>query len=134
MTGVFGVFLVAHGLVHLLYVGQSLRFFELKPGLTWPDGAWAFSWLTGDSGARLLAALLFTLVAAAFVISGVALVFRQAWWQPVALGAAGVSAVAVVFLWNGRLQALDAQGVFAILISAAILVAVLVLHWPDVAR
>jgi hypothetical protein len=42
-----GIFLVLHGLVHLLYFGQSARYFELKPGMTWPDGAWAFSRLLG---------------------------------------------------------------------------------------
>ncbi len=32
---IFSVFLMLHGLVHLLYFGQSARRFELKPGLTW---------------------------------------------------------------------------------------------------
>jgi hypothetical protein len=31
-----GIFFLLHGLVHLLYAGQSLRFFELRPGMTWP--------------------------------------------------------------------------------------------------
>lgn len=30
----FTIFVVLHGLVHLLYAGQALRFFELRPGLT----------------------------------------------------------------------------------------------------
>jgi hypothetical protein len=133
MRLLFGAFLVAHGAVHLLYVAHSLRFFELQPGMTWPDGAWALSWLMGNPGVRLVAACLFVLVGVAFVGSGIALAFRQAWWQPVALTAAVVSTVALVLLWNGRLQALDNQGAYAILIDAAILVAVLVFHWPDIA-
>jgi hypothetical protein len=28
---IFGVFIVLHGLVHLLYFGQSARYFELQP-------------------------------------------------------------------------------------------------------
>jgi hypothetical protein len=36
-----GIFFILHALVHLLYAGQALRYFELRPGLTWPDGAWA---------------------------------------------------------------------------------------------
>ena len=36
MRFVFGVFIVLHGLVHLLYFGQSARYFELKPGMVWP--------------------------------------------------------------------------------------------------
>jgi hypothetical protein len=46
-----------HALAHLLYAGHALRFFELRPGLTWPDGAWAFSRPLGDETARRLAAV-----------------------------------------------------------------------------
>jgi hypothetical protein len=28
---IFGVFIVLHGLIHLLYFGQSRRLFELQP-------------------------------------------------------------------------------------------------------
>jgi hypothetical protein len=38
-----GVFMVLHGGVHLLYFGQSARYFDLKAGMLWPDSAWAFS-------------------------------------------------------------------------------------------
>ena len=36
---VIGVFIILHGLVHMLYFGQSRKFFELQPGMTWPDGS-----------------------------------------------------------------------------------------------
>ncbi len=42
MQIVVGVFLILHGLVHLLYAGQALRYFELRPGMTWPDASWLF--------------------------------------------------------------------------------------------
>ena len=35
MDIVAGVFLILHGLVHLLFAGQVLRFFELRPGMIW---------------------------------------------------------------------------------------------------
>jgi len=40
---IIGVFIVLHGLVHLLYFGQSWRFFELQPEMVWPEDSWAFS-------------------------------------------------------------------------------------------
>jgi hypothetical protein len=129
---VFGLFLAAHGLVYGLYAAHSLRLLEIKPGFAWPDGSWSLSWL-GDPTVRILAAVVFALVGVAFAVSGAALVLRQAWWQPVAVCAAVVSTVAIVLLWNGRPQALDAQGAYAVLINAAILVVVLVFHWPQVA-
>ena len=52
---VIGVFMVLHGLVHMLYFGQSARLFELQPGMVWPDGAWTFSKLLGDAATRHLA-------------------------------------------------------------------------------
>jgi len=36
MNFILGIFFILHGLVHLLYAGQSLRLFELRPGMTWP--------------------------------------------------------------------------------------------------
>lgn len=50
-----GVVLVLHGLVHLLYAGHSLGFFELQAGLRWPEGSWAVSKLCEDEAARSLA-------------------------------------------------------------------------------
>ena len=128
-----GVFLVAHGIVYGLYVGQAVRVFELKPGFTWPDGSWALSGLIGDPAVHSLVAVLFSAVAAAFAVSGVALMARQSWWGPLASVTAVVATVALVLLWNGRLQGLDSQGAYAILINAGIVVSALVLHWPKVA-
>jgi len=55
---VFGVFIILHRLVHLLYFGQSQRYFELQDGMTWPDGAWAFSRFIGNESIRSLANIL----------------------------------------------------------------------------
>ena len=76
-----GIFLVLHGLVHLLYFGQSARLFELQPGLTWPDGAWAFSKPLGDSVTRTLASACLILAAAGFVIGAAGIFFGQPWWR-----------------------------------------------------
>ena len=129
---IVGIFLALHGLVHLLYFGQSVRLFELKPGMTWPEAAWAFSKLLGDSGTRTLASLMCILAAAGFVIGSAGVLFGQAWWQTAAVAAAGLSGVLYILFWNGRMQNLDGQGVVAILIDAAILAAVLIFHWPKI--
>jgi hypothetical protein len=126
-----GVFFVLHGLVHLLYFGQSARYFELKPGMVWPNGAWTFSRLLGDETTRLLASISCVLAAIGFVVAGTGLFARQAWWHPVVVGAAIFSAAIFVLFWNGELQNLADQGAIAILINIAILVAVLILRWPD---
>jgi hypothetical protein len=83
---IFGVFIVLHGLVHLLYFGQSMRLFELQPGMVWPDGSWVFSKLLGDGGTRLLASVSCVLATVGFAAGGIGILARQAWWRPTVLG------------------------------------------------
>lgn len=130
IISLFGVFIVLHGLVHLLYAAQSQRLFELQPGLDWPAGSWAFSRLLGDDVTRLLASLAFAAVAAALVAGGAGLLLRGAWWRPLVVSSSALSAVMIVLLWNGRLESLDDQGLLGLLIDGVLLIAALVLQWP----
>ncbi len=127
----FGAFIVLHGLVHLLYCGQSQRVFELQAGMIWPDGAWAFSRTLGAERTRLLATGFLALAAFGFVVGGVGIFAGQAWWRPVLVAAATFSAAIFLLFWDGGWQNLDDKGLFALLINAAILTAVLVFQWPD---
>lgn len=68
-----GIFIVLHGLVHLLYFGQSRRLFELRPGMDWPDGSWLFSRLFSDETTRTLASVSYIIAAIGFVVGGGAL-------------------------------------------------------------
>ena len=128
---IVGIFMILHGLVHLLYVGQSQRLFELQAGMVWPDGSWAFSKLLGDHAARWLASTACILAALGFVTSGIAMLVEQAWWRPLVVGGAALSAVIFALFWDGGLQNLNDKGAIAILINLAILVAVLGFQWPD---
>lgn len=125
-----GIFLVLHGLVHLLYFGQSARFFELQPGMIWPAGSWAFSKRLGDNATRKMASLLCVLAALGFVIGAVGLLASQSWWRAAVVAPAVLSAALYILFWNGQLQHLDHQGGIGVLLDAAILIAVLVFRWP----
>ena len=126
---IFGLFFGLHGLVHLLYIGQSARFFKLKPGMIWPDGSWAFSRLLGNEATGRLASISLLVVAVGLIAGGTGFFFIQAWWRPVVVGAAILSSLVFIFFWNGSLRNLDAQGALGILIDIAILVAVLIFRW-----
>jgi hypothetical protein len=130
MRFVLGVFIVLHGLVHLLYFGQSARYFELKPGMIWPDGSWAFSKLLGNEAARNLASISLVLAALGFIVGGIGLLVNQAWWRPVVVGGAVFSSLVYILFWNGSMQNMDGQGLVGILIDMAILLAVLLFRWP----
>ena len=134
MNILFGLFLVAHGLVYAMYAAHAMRFFELKAGMTWPDASWALSGLVGDSAVRWLVATVFLLVAVVFAVSGAGLVFRQSWWAVPAATAAVISTLVILLAWDGRLQGLSEQGLYAVIINVVVIVCALVLHWPRIGR
>jgi len=123
----FGIFLILHGLVHLLYFGQSHRLFELQSGMVWPDESWVFSKLVGERTTRLLAGIACIIAAAVFVAGGIGVLVGQAWWYPVVLGSTIYSSVIIIIFWDGKLQRLDDQGFVGLLINLAVLVVSLVL-------
>ena len=125
-----GIFFVLHGLVHMLYFGQSAGYFELQPGMVWPDGSWAFSRLLGEAGARNLASALLVLAALGFVLGGIGIFAKQAWWRPVVVATAVFSSVVYLLFWDGGFQHLDNKGGVGILINLAILAALLIFQWP----
>lgn len=128
---IVGIFFLLHGLVHLLYYAQSRRYFELQPGLTWPDGSWAFSKLLGDEGNRWLAGIACILAAIAFVAGGIGLLVGQSWWRTLIVGAAVFSSAIYILFWDGMRHRLDAQGGVAILINIVILATVRLTSWLD---
>ncbi len=127
---VFGTFLILHGLVHLLYSGQSTRLFELRKGMSWPDGSWLFAGLFGNETSRTIASGACILAAVGFAVGGIALFATQSWWRPVITAAALFSAAIFILFWDGHLQALANKGLFAILINAAVMFVLLVFQWP----
>ena len=128
---IIGVFIVLHGLVHLLYFGQSWRLFELQPGMVWPEGSWAFSKFLGDKATRLLASICCVLAAIGFMAGGIGILLMQPWWRPVVVGSAAISAIIFILFWDGKIQKLHDKGAIGLLINIAILVAVLILRWPN---
>jgi uncharacterized membrane protein YphA (DoxX/SURF4 family) len=126
-----GLFFVLHGVVHLLYFGQSARYFELQTGMLWPDGSWAFSRFLGNVMTRNLAGILLILAAIGFVAGGASIFLKQVWWRPAVVTAAAFSSVVYILFWDGGLQHLDNKGGIGILINLAILSALLLFQWPD---
>jgi hypothetical protein len=127
---IFGVFVILHGLVHLLYFGQAQRYFELQPGMIWPDGSWAFSRIWRDATARSLASILCILIAVVLIIGGIGILAKWGLWRPIIIGGTVFSTIVYLLLWNGKMQALDNQGFIAILINLAILASLLIFEWP----
>ena len=73
----FSIIMILHGLVHILYFGQSLRYFELQKGMIWPDNSWIFSGFVDENVVRKIAASLCIIAAIGFVIGGVSLIINH---------------------------------------------------------
>jgi hypothetical protein len=128
---VIGIFFILHGLSHLLFFAQSLRIFELKTGLIWPDTSWAFSnWMSVEA-TRGLASIACVIVAAGFTLSGIGILASQDWWRTATIVSAVLSLALFLLFWDGSMQDLDAKGVNAVVINTVILAALLIFNWPD---
>lgn len=130
MLIIFGIFLILHSVVHILYAGQSWRWFELRPGLLWPDSSWSFSGLLGESTIRSLVGWLLMVAALGFLAGGVGVLLNQGWWRQAVMVAAALSSAIYLVFWDGKLQYLDAKGGVGVLINLAILVLTLIIKLP----
>ncbi len=118
----FKFFLIAHGLIHFLYLGQSRRLFELSPGMVWPDQSWAFSKLLDPEGIRRLASGAALLAGLGFVVGGLAALFQVSWWRGVVIATAVFSTLFYGLFWNRSMSKLPDQGLIAVLINAAVII------------
>ena len=109
ISHIFGIFLILHGIVFYLYAGQSSGIFELKPGMTWPDGSWVFSKFIDDKITRRIGLISCLLSGTGFIASGSALLFDAPPWQQIAIISIAFSSIAILLLWNGSLQKLSDQ-------------------------
>ena len=127
---VLGIFMVLHGIVYLLYLGQSVRRFELSPGMVWPDGSWSLGRVFGQDATRVVAGIACGVAAIGFAAGGIGILATQDWWRTVVVAAAVFGAILAVVFWDGKLRELPNQGAVGLLINLVILAALLVFNWP----
>jgi len=123
-----GIFLILHGLVHLLYTGQSWGLFKLRPGMIWPDGTWLLSRFLKTEMIRTLAAIGLVFASIGLITSAVGIFLEVGWWQYAAIASAGFSSLLFFVMWNGKFQGLDDQGGVGVLINLAILAIAWILY------
>ena len=127
MTIAVGVFVAMHGLVHAMYVGQALRWFELREGMTWPAGA-RFLPAIPDTALRVSAAITVGVSSLALVAGGIGIAMGTGWGPAVTLVAAIVVSVAHLVLWDGDVKTFPDQGLYGIVINVVIVVWIVATH------
>ena len=124
----FGVFIVLHGLVHLWFFTLSQGLIELKPDMPdvgWTGKSWLFTSILGDATTRGLASGLYIVATIGFVIGGIGIFGQQEWARMVLVASAALSAAVIILFWDGGLQLVVQKGLIGLLISLAILLALL---------
>ena len=121
------IFLVLHGLVHLWYVVLSLGWVEVEDAMGWNGQSWLLSDLLAEGTILSLASVLYVLIAVGFFAGGAGYGLSRDWATPVLVGAAVLSTIVLVAMWDGRFDLLIEKGVVGVAINVAV-VALLVVR------
>jgi hypothetical protein len=121
MLILLGVFIILHGLVHLLYFGQASRLFELKAGLKWPLPSWVFSRFIDANLIRQLVSIGCVLVAFGLIAGGIGIIIRVTWWNKFVSISAVLSTILFILFWDGKLNKLHDKGLIGIFINVGVL-------------
>ncbi|MBN2177553.1 MAG: hypothetical protein JW722_07845 [Demequinaceae bacterium] len=124
----FGIFIIGHAFIHLMFVGQALRWFENRPGSRWPDGAALFPSSIPDGMIRAFAAASIGLTGIAMVVGGVGVILQADWSTRVVIGSAVLVSIAHAAFWNGDWKTSPDQGLYGVIINVAVIVAMLVVR------
>ncbi len=120
-----GAFIIFHGLVHAMYVGQALGWFELRVGMAWPVGARLLPTGISDDGLRALAAISIGITSVALVVGGVGILLGAGWGGWVAITAAVLLSLLHFLLWDGDMRTSPDQGLYGVVINIVIVVWIL---------
>ena len=95
---IFGIFLILHGLVHLLWFVVPWQLTEVD-GLPYTTTIIAGRIDLGGNGIRFVG-FLWILGTIAFVVAGIGLLLSASWWWPVTVGAAIYSLFLCLLGWS----------------------------------
>ncbi len=129
---IIGVFILLHGLVHVLYVGHSLGLFDIASRLNWPERSWALAKALPVKSIKRMAAIFMLAAALLFLITGVGLIADRVWWRGVLIATIAVSSLGYLLFWNGKWQRLPDQGLIGVLINIAMLVLATFVQLPTI--
>lgn len=126
---VVALVLVGHGVGHALGVLPAVG---IRLSGSHSAQSWLFTSLLGDTAARGIGALLWTIGLVLFVGAGLGCLgwlVPTAWWRSLAISAAAVSLVTLALFWHG-FPFLFPNKIGAIAVDVAVLLSVLWLRWP----
>ena len=123
-----GIFFILHGLVHLLYMGHSLNYFELEKGFIWPNNSKLLGNIFSLPTIKMLAGVLCFIAAISFILSGTCVLIGHSYQHLVSIISVIVSTVLFIAFWDGSRIKIHTQGGIAIIINILIFVFILIFN------
>ncbi len=117
------VVVLAHGVGHVLFMPILNGAMRLEAS----GDSWLLTPAVGATTVRAVASVMAAVALVGFVAGAAGFGLQSAWWRPVTIGAAVVSAVLVVAMWGG---VPTSSAFFALAFDAVVLAALLVFDWP----
>lgn len=121
MNFLIGIFYLLNGLVHLLYMGHSLKYFELEKDFSWPENSRLFKDVLNVLMKKQTAAALCVIAALGFMLSGIFVITGYVRVDPLIIFAVAASTFLYVVFWDGSKRKMHTQGGIAIVINMLIL-------------
>ncbi|SEP03763.1 hypothetical protein SAMN04487948_111113 [Halogranum amylolyticum] len=92
----------------------------MEDAMGWNGRSWLLSDLLAEGTVLSLASLIYVLVAVGFLVGGVGYGLGRDWATPVLVGAAVLSTVVLVAMWDGRFDLLVEKGIVGVAINVAV--------------
>ena len=128
---IYTLFVLAHGLAHMVYVALANGHQVSESSLDWTGGSWLLSKPLGEQLTRTFGSWVFTLVTISFIVTAGGLATRQAWATNWLIGTLFASSIALFIFWDGGLTALVDKGLLGLAISIALLLGIYLLKYPN---
>jgi len=128
LTWLIAIVFFIHGIGHIMCILPALG---LDASPTWNSYSWLLTNLIGQKAANVVGIIIWLAAIVGFLLVALALLgwgVPYVWWRPLAVVSAVISLIGVILFWNAFASWFNKAG--AITVDLAVLVGLLVLHWP----
>jgi hypothetical protein len=125
---VIAIVFFIHGIGHIMCIMPALG---LNVSPTWNSESWLLTGLIGQGATNVVAIIIWLAATVGFLLAALALLgwgVPHAWWRPLAVVSAVISLIGILLFWNAFAASFNKVG--AITVDLAVLIGLLVLHWP----
>jgi hypothetical protein len=128
LTWIIAMVFFIHGIGHIMCLLPALGM-NVSP--TWNSHSWLLSDLMGQRATNILAVIIWLTTVIGFLLAALALLgwgVPHEWWRPLAVVSAVMSLIGIILFWNAFASWFNKAG--AIAVDLAVLIGLLVMHWP----